>query len=212
MGYPFVMVPIPMELPVLRLLSPPLAIVLGAAILLSTGAARANRPAPASIQQTMLTKIDPASDALWASVGTVETAHGTQYRAPRNAAQWRQVVGYADTLIAGARHLQTRGLPVGATAHSRLADANTPGTRTAPQIRADIAADPARFARAAHALEVASVSARAAALAHRPEALIEAGAAIDAACEACHAAYWYPRTRPLTLPEDGAFAARAIKP
>jgi hypothetical protein len=38
-------------------------------------------PAPASIQQTMLTKIDPASDALWASVGTVETARGTTHRA-----------------------------------------------------------------------------------------------------------------------------------
>jgi hypothetical protein len=51
---------------------------------------RAATPAPASIQQTMLTKIDPASDALWASVGTVETAQGTTHRAPRSAAGWQK--------------------------------------------------------------------------------------------------------------------------
>ena len=37
-------------------------------------------------------------------------------------------------------------------------------------------------------------------------------AAIDAACEACHAAYWYPRTPPLPLPDDAAFARRAFHP
>jgi hypothetical protein len=173
---------------------------------------RAATPAPASIQQTMLTKIDPASDALWASVGTVETAQGTTHRAPRSAAGWQKVSALAETLVAGARHLQRPGLPVGATAHSRLADADTPGTRTAPQIAADIRADPARFARHARALEEAALSARAAARARNAEGLITAGAAIDAACEACHAAYWYPRTPPLALPDPDHFGASARHP
>jgi len=173
---------------------------------------RAATPASASIQQTMLTQIDPASDALWASVGTVETARGTVHRAPRSTAGWQKVSALADTLVAGARHLQRPGVPVGATAHSRLADADTPGTRTAPQIAADIRADPARFVRHAKALEQAALSARTAAQRHNAEGLISAGAAIDAACEACHAAYWYPRTPPLTLPDPDHFGASARHP
>jgi hypothetical protein len=167
---------------------------------------------PASIQDTMATRIDPASDGLWGAVGTEETASGTHLRAPRNAAQWQAVTGLAQTLVEGARHLQTPHLPVGANAHSRLADADTPGTRTAADIRADIDADPARFQAAAHRLELASAQALSAARRHDPQGVITAGAAIDAACEACHAAYWYPRTPPLHLPPPDQFGAQAYKP
>jgi hypothetical protein len=121
------------------------------------------------------------------------------------------VTALAETLVAGARHLQRPGLLVGATAHSRLADADTPGTRTAPRSPPTFAptrpaspAMPERWKRPR--------SARAAARARNAEGLITAGAAIDAACEACHAAYWYPRTPPLALPDPDHFGASARHP
>jgi hypothetical protein len=121
-------------------------------------------------------------------------------------------VRYAQSLVAGAKHLQEPGLPVGANAHSRLADADTPGTRTAVQIRADIDANPTRFRAAAIRLEKASDRALAAASARDVPGLLNAGEALDAACEACHAAYWYPRTPPLRLPSPEEFAAKAARP
>jgi cytochrome c556 len=167
---------------------------------------------PASVQQTMDLLIDPASDKLWASVGTEVTAHGTRDRAPQTDVEWLKVSGYAQSLVDGAKRLQTPRLPVGANAHSRLADADTPGTRTAAQIRADIDADPARFQAAASRLEAAANDALTAAHAHNAAGVLTAGAALDAACEACHAAYWYPRTSPQHLPSPEEFAAKALRP
>ena len=44
------------------------------------------------------------------------------------------------------------------------------------------------------------------------DAFLDAGARIDAACEACHAAYWYPRDPPRSLPDPAVFAKTAIRP
>jgi hypothetical protein len=165
---------------------------------------------PGSIQQTMDLLIDPSADALWESVGTSQTAAGTQIKAPKNDAEWQKVAGYAQSLITGAKRLQTPRLPVGENAHSKLADADTPGTRTAIQIRDDIDANPAKFKAAAIRLEEASNAALNAARTHDAQGVLAAGAALDAACEACHAAYWYPRTKPLRLPSTSEFEKNAI--
>jgi len=168
--------------------------------------------APASIQETMLRLIDPSADALWASVGTEETSHGSKLKAPHTDAEWLKVAGYAQSLVTGAKRLQTPGLPVGATSHSRLADADTPGTRTAAQIRVDIDADPARFRAAALRLEETSNQALIAARVRNVQGLLDAGGALDTICENCHAAYWYPRTPAPRLPSREEFATKASQP
>lgn len=165
-----------------------------------------------SIQATMDTLIDPSADALWASVGTVETQRGEERRAPRSAAEWNTLKAHAQRLIAGARQLQQAGLAVGGDGHSALADASVPGTRTAAQIRADIDRDPVRFQRSAQRLGMGAQQALAAITARSADRLIAAGATIDAACEACHAAYWYPRGKPLALPPTDRFGAIAHRP
>jgi hypothetical protein len=184
----------------------------GGALLLGGGIrsarASAHNKVPSTVQETMDLLIDPAADALWASAGTEETAHGSHSHKPRNAAEWQKVAGYAQSVVAGAKRLQTPGLPVGSNGHSRLADANTPGTRTAVQIRADIDADPARFSAAAVRLEEAAKQASTAARSHDIAGLLAAGGALDAACESCHNAYWYPRTPPLKLPSLQEFATK----
>lgn len=190
------------------------SLVLSCTALASGAGPQDGRPAghrsdPVSVQQTMDILIDPAADALWASVGTSVSRRGTRSHEPRNAAEWAKVVSYAQSLVSGAKRLQAPGLPVGANAHSRLADADTPGTRTAAQIRADIDADPARSRAAAIRLEEVSNDALKAARKRDAAGILDAGGALDAACEACHAAYWYPRTVPQALPSAKEFAARA---
>lgn len=89
----------------------------GAAFLvgvLAVEGASAGNAAPITIQSTMDSAIDPSADALWASVGTVETQRGTAQRAPQSTAEWGRLLGHAQTLIAGARQLQRPGLAVGA--------------------------------------------------------------------------------------------------
>jgi hypothetical protein len=188
----------------------------GTAVSMGTGwqSARPSKQstAPVSVQQTMDLLIDPAADALWASAGTQVTAAGSKEHAPRTPAQWLRVAGFAESLAAGARRLQRPGLPVGSNGHSRLADANTPGTRTAVQIRANIDSDPAKFRAAAVRLEEVSNQALTAARNHDVPGLLIAGEALDAACESCHAAYWYPRTPALSLPSPEVFKTKILRP
>jgi len=70
--------------------------------------AAAREPTPdATIQELMTTRIDPAADALWASVSTVITAAGVQEKQPRTEAEWQTVRRHAVTLIEGAKLLAT---------------------------------------------------------------------------------------------------------
>jgi hypothetical protein len=162
-----------------------------------------------SVQEIMDSYVDPNADALWGSVGAIETATGTENRQPQTDDEWRKARGHAVSLVEGAA-LLAAPRPVGANGHGALADAATPGIRTAVEIQAQIRQDPARFAAAAERLQHAGDSAVAAIGAKNPKALLQAGAEMDAACEACHSAYWYPRTPPLVLPSTNQFARIAL--
>ena len=175
------------------------------------GQARAADSDPRTVQTIMDTVVDPSADSLWESAGTVVTPKGAKAHRPRTAKQWAQARGLALKLVDGAKLLQTRR-PVGGDGHWKLADAATPGIRNAAQIDADIARDPKRFYAAAARLERTAQDA-ADALGRRDiDAFLDAGARIDAACEACHAAYWYPRDPPKALPDPAAFARAATRP
>ena len=175
------------------------------------GQASAAGPEPQTVQAIMDTVVDPSADSLWEAAGTVVSAKGSKAHRPHTAKQWAEARKLALQVVDGAKLLQTRR-PVGADGHWRLADASTPGIRTAAQIEADIARDPKRFYAAAARLQRTAQDA-ADALGRRDiDAFLDAGARIDAACEACHAAYWYPRDPPKGLPDPAVFARTAIRP
>lgn len=177
----------------------------------AVGQAQAAGPAPQTVQAIMDRVVDPSADRLWAAAGTEVTGKGARAHRPRTARQWDRARGLALNIAEGARLLQTRR-PVGGDGHWALADAATPGIRTAAQIEADIARDPKRFYAAAARLQRTAEEA-ADALGRRDlDAFLDAGARIDAACEACHAAYWYPRDPPRPLPDPAAFAKTAARP
>ena len=161
--------------------------VLGAA---ATPAADPVEPArtPATLQEMMDTRIDPAADALWDSVAFIASEKGEEDRRPRTPAQWAAVRQDALALIKGASDLTLPGRRV-----SVLETAPGPGELRASEIEHLIEADPAAFAKRADALKSAARAALATIDAKNADALMNAGGAIDAACEACHIVYWYPQ-------------------
>ena len=142
----------------------------------------------ATVQEMMDTRIDPAADALWDSVAFIATEKGEEDRRPRTSAEWAAVRQHALALIQGASDLALPGRRV-----SALETTPGPGELRASEIEHLIAADPAAFAKRAQALKSAARAALATIDAQNADALMDAGGVIDAACEACHVVYWYPK-------------------
>ncbi len=142
----------------------------------------------ATVQELMVTVVDPAADTLWDSVAYIANEHGVEDRRPRTDAEWNALAAAADRLIAGAQRLREPG--------RRVTDAPGgnpgPGELSVRQIGERLAADPRTFGLAARRLEATGRRARAAIAAHDPDGLLAAGGEIDAACEACHRVFWYP--------------------
>jgi hypothetical protein len=172
-------------------LAVPLIALAGAAVSTPTGQ---NKSVPAAtIQELMRNQVDPAADLLWASVSTVITAAGTQEKQPRTAEEWLAVRRLAVTLVdAGTSLLAAprRVVQAGATTD----DAEVPGIESPQNMQCAIDADPAAFRRAAAAFRNAGLKALAAIDRRDADALTVAGGDLDAACEACHLTYWYPRS------------------
>jgi len=142
----------------------------------------------ATVQELMLTRIDPAADFLWDSVAFIASEKGEEDRRPRTAAQWAAVRENALALIRGATDLGIPGRQV-----SALHTAPGPGELPAAEIERRINADPAAFAKRAQVLKSAALRALKAIDGKDADALMNAGGVIDEACEACHVVYWYPQ-------------------
>jgi hypothetical protein len=156
--------------------------------------AATREPTPdATIQELMATRIDPAADALWASVSTVITAAGVQEKQPRSGAEWQTVRRHAVTLIECANLLATPARRV-AVPGGTTEDSAIPGIERPESIQRAIDADRASFVSAAMRLRDAGIVALRAIDQRNPQHLIEAGGDLDAACEACHLKYWYPHS------------------
>ena len=142
----------------------------------------------ATVQEMMDTRIDPAADALWDSVAFIASEKGEEDRRPRTPAEWAAVRQNALVLIKGASDLALPGRRV-----SGLETTPSPGELRASEIQHLIEADPAAFAKRAETLKSAARAALATINAQNADALMSAGGVIDAACEACHVVYWYPK-------------------
>lgn len=147
-------------------------------------------PPVASIQELMARVIDPAADAIWEAVSSETGPGGVEERFPRTAREWAALRRQALDIVAAARLLQAGGRPV--SHGGPLEDADVPGISTAPQIRQAIDGNRAAFDAHAEELRAAGREVLSAIDARAPQRLLKAGARLDAACERCHAAYWYP--------------------
>jgi cytochrome c556 len=176
----------------------PLAVMLAAAGC-AQKPAEPKTPAPqylltASVQQLMEGLIDPSADALWDSVAYIATASGIEDRQPRTPEQWQAVRTSAVNLIEAANLLCMPGRivaddPAGSPPGDKL------GELSHHEIQQRIDASHEAFVQFARGLQAATQRALAAIDAKNAQDLMDAGATIDEACEACHVTYWYPNQR-----------------
>ena len=134
--------------------------------------------------------IDPSADALWDSVAFIATRSGTEDRRPRTDEEWKALRTRAVTLIEAANLLSMPGRRVAAD----LPDGPPAGAGelSHDEIQQRIGASHDGFVQFARGLQDAGLKALTAIDARDARGLMDAGGAIDEACEACHITYWYP--------------------
>ena len=145
----------------------------------------------ASMLDLMLSQIDANADALWESVATISTEKGIEERQPRTPEEWKTVRFQALAVIEGANLLMMEGRRV-AHPGQQLDEPGGPGDFTPEQSQAAIDADQATFLSYARALQDTAGLMLAAIEKKDPAGMLEAGGALDEACEQCHVKFWYP--------------------
>ncbi|HSC67018.1 MAG TPA: hypothetical protein VLC79_04985 [Cellvibrio sp.] len=141
----------------------------------------------ATLQEIMLSVIDPNVDPIWNSISTEVTAAGTVEKRPETDEDWATLRNHAITLREVSNLLVIPGRDV--------AHANTSSHESELQagaIQELIAAQWPEFVQRAHALQDAAKLAVDAIDAKNVERLEEVGGIIEHACEACHSQFWYP--------------------
>ena len=145
----------------------------------------------ASIQDLMLSIVDPSADSLWESVSTISNQDGITQNQPRTDAEWEELRHKALALMEATNLLSMQGRRV-VEEGKHLADEGVEGNLTAAQIQKLIDDDHATFQAFAHALHDTTLKALKTIDTRDVDAFFDAGGDIDTACEACHVKYWYP--------------------
>ena len=142
-----------------------------------------------SIQDIMLSVIDPSADAIWESVATIITYEGTEERRPRTDEDWVPLRHDAVRLVEATNLLLMADREV---ARSGFQSEN-PGIELEPsEIRALIDEDWDTWERMVRDLYDAGMIMLEAVDAKDADMLFDNGGPLDQACEACHQHYWYP--------------------
>ena len=144
----------------------------------------------ATIKDIMDSLVDPSADYIWDAVATTITTKGKEEKYPRTDAEWKEVRRRAIHLMEASNLLLIPGRHVARPGEKALdVRVELPPER----IEALINQDRANFVNLAHGLYDSVLPALKAIDTKDKEALLEAGDAIDTACENCHFTYWYPK-------------------
>lgn len=162
-------------------------------------------PFPASpeplvtLQDLMREEVDASADPIWDAVGSIYIlGKGNEERQPRTDAQWAAVRQHAVVLLEATNLLLIPGRKVSATPFA----ADGPGVLDSSQIQDRLDHHRVEFNSLAVGLRNVAQRVLAAVDARNPASLQAEGEALDAACEACHLANWYPHEVIPPLPAD----------
>lgn len=143
----------------------------------------------ATLQEIMLSVIDPNIDPIWNSISTVSTAEGITEVRPETDEDWEKLRNHAITLREVANLLVIPGRKV---AHPEVSTSTHHTELHAEAIEALIAAQWPAFVQRAHALQDAAGLAISAIDEKNVDRLEEVGGIIEHTCESCHSQFWYP--------------------
>jgi hypothetical protein len=183
--------------------------LVSASVLIAVACKRTPPPSPlqpeATVKDIMDSMVDPGADVLWQSVATIVTAAGTDERQPRTDDDWKTVHRNAVMLVEATNLLKMDGRHV-AKAKEK---SENPGIELEPeQMEKLMDADRPAFIKFAQGLHDAAMPALRATEERNPTALLDAGEAIDTACENCHLRYWYPPNEQEQKRKEGAGSVR----
>lgn len=146
----------------------------------------------ATLQEIMLSVVDPNVDPIWNAVSTTVTKDGVEEKVPTTDAEWTALRQHAIVLIETANLLQIPGRQVAVAGASTSIHPVEQDPKAIEQLIRDHQAD---FAQKALGLQEAAKVALLAIDEKNPDALLKAGEGIEHACEVCHSAYWYPNDK-----------------
>jgi hypothetical protein len=149
-----------------------------------------------SVKELMRDMIDPASDFVFDSVGTVLTKGKRIEKIPKTDADWDRIRIGAVTMAEGA-YLLKIPRPFAPAGDENNSAGPEPAELSPSQITAKLLADPVLWNAKIEALrnvglEVIDIVKR-----RDVNELWDAGENLDQACESCHLEYWYPGERAL---------------
>jgi len=143
----------------------------------------------ATLQDIMLSIIDPNIDYVWNAVSSVSTATGTEERRPETDEDWKLLRQHALAVAEAGNLLLIENRPVA----SANANTSSGGAELSSQdIQKLIAANRADYVQRAHALHDAAELLLAAIDKKSADELEKAGGDVEHACEQCHSQFWYP--------------------
>ena len=147
-----------------------------------------------SVKELMRFTIDPAGDYVFDAVTWDISKKGTVETKPRNEEDWEKVKIGAVTLAEAIYLLKVPRLFAPAGDVNNSTGPNPPELSPA-QIQAKLDKDPVLWDAKIEALRNAAKEVMEIADRKDVDALFEASADLDNACEACHLEYWYPGDR-----------------
>lgn len=151
----------------------------------------------ATLQEIMVSVIDPNIDPIWNSISTVTTQEGTVEKKPQTDEEWNTLRNHALTLIEVSNLLTIEGRPIARPGVTTSTHASEFGPE---EVKKTIDANRADFNKRAQALQESVKLLLVAIEAKNTDELADAGGVVDQACEECHKQFWYPNDkRPTTV-------------
>ena len=142
-----------------------------------------------TIQDIMLSIVDPAADTIWESVATIVTFGNIEERRPSTEEEWQALHREGVRLVEATNLLLMPGRDV---AHPGFQSEN-PGIELEPnEVQALIEEDRATWNRLLGNYYQASLTMLRAIEARDADRLFDEGGPLDVTCEQCHQQYWYP--------------------
>jgi hypothetical protein len=165
------------------------AIAATGAVMLFAAAAVAQSGAPLTVRGVMTERVAPAMAGIWDVTNVAVDDDGRLDPAQLTDEQWRAIATHADALAKAGRDLVAADTIVAAATDNQAVDE---GEVPMADVQRRLAADGSGFrihagAFAEHADQIAAAA--------RARDAAATGTLVDemnAACESCHATYWYP--------------------